>query len=52
MITHAETAATIRDWRTIALKPDAIACAVRFTIQWSEDVDVGEIVVRPTRSSH
>jgi NADP-dependent 3-hydroxy acid dehydrogenase YdfG len=40
MITHAETAAMMRDWRPIALEPDAIACAVRFAIQRPEDVDV------------
>jgi NADP-dependent 3-hydroxy acid dehydrogenase YdfG len=51
-ITDPATAAMMREWRAIALKPDAIARAVRFAIEQPEDVDVSEIVVRPTRSSH
>ena len=34
----------------IALTPDAIGRAVRFAIEQPEDVDVNEIVVRPTRT--
>lgn len=49
-ITDPATAAMMRDWRAIALTPDAIARAVRFAIEQPEDVDVSEIVVRPTRS--
>jgi NADP-dependent 3-hydroxy acid dehydrogenase YdfG len=49
-ITDPATAAMMREWRAIALKPDAIARAVRFAIEQPEDVDVSEIVVRPTRS--
>ena len=47
-----ELAAAMRDYRTIALTPDAIARAVRFAIEQPEDVDVNEIVVRPTRSAN
>jgi NADP-dependent 3-hydroxy acid dehydrogenase YdfG len=42
----------MRTWRSIALKPDAIARAVRYAIEQPDDVDVNEIVVRPTKASH
>jgi NADP-dependent 3-hydroxy acid dehydrogenase YdfG len=32
----------------IAIAPDAIARAIAFAIQQPNDVDVGDIVVRPT----
>lgn len=32
----------------IAISPDAIARAIAFAIEQPEDVDVGDIVVRPT----
>jgi len=32
----------------IALKPEAIARAMAFAIEQPDDVDVGDIVVRPT----
>lgn len=51
-ITDPGTAAAIRDYRAVALSPDAIARAVRFAIEQPDDVDVNEIVVRPTRSAH
>jgi NADP-dependent 3-hydroxy acid dehydrogenase YdfG len=51
-ITDPGTAAAMREWRAIALKPDAIARAVRFAIEQPDDVDVNEIVVRPTRAAH
>ncbi|MBB4569116.1 SDR family oxidoreductase [Rhizobium leucaenae] len=41
-------AGAMKTYRAIALKPDAIARAVRFAIEQPEDVDVNEIVVRPT----
>jgi NADP-dependent 3-hydroxy acid dehydrogenase YdfG len=40
----------MKGYRAIALNPDAIARAVRFALEQPEDVDVNEIVVRPTRS--
>lgn len=49
-ITDPATAAMMQEWRAVALRPDAIARAVRFAIEQPEDVDVSEIVVRPTRS--
>ncbi len=58
-VVESELADTITDpiavegmkvYRAIALKPDAIARAVRFALEQPEDVDVNEIVVRPTRT--
>jgi NADP-dependent 3-hydroxy acid dehydrogenase YdfG len=49
-ITDAVAAEAMKTYRAIALKPDAIARAVRFAIEQPEDVDVNEIVVRPTRA--
>lgn len=51
-ITDASAAALMSDYRAIALQPAAIGRAVRFAIEQPEDVDVSEIVVRPTRSPH
>ncbi|WJH40789.1 SDR family oxidoreductase [Aliirhizobium terrae] len=59
-VVESELASTITDptaieamktYRAIALTPDAIARAVRFAIEQPEDVDVNEIVVRPTRAA-
>lgn len=56
-VVESELASTITDpvaaeamarYRAIALKPDAIARAVRYAIEQPDDVDVNEIVVRPT----
>ncbi|WP_132537004.1 SDR family oxidoreductase [Rhizobium sp. PP-F2F-G48] len=58
-VVESELAATITDpvavdamkaYRAIALTPDAIGRAVRFAIEQPDDVDINEIVVRPTRS--
>lgn len=46
-ITDPETAAYIHEARRIALKPDAIAQAVRYAIEQPAGVAVNEIVVRP-----
>ncbi len=51
-ITDPGAAEAMRTYRAIALKPEAIARAVRFVIEQPEDVDVNEIVVRPTRAAH
>lgn len=40
-----------RTYRSIALKPDAIARAVRYANEQPEDVDVSDIVVRPTAAA-
>ncbi len=47
-ITDPDTAKAIAIYRQIALQPDAIARAVRFAIEQPADVDVNEIVIRPT----
>lgn len=47
-ITHAETAALIDDYRKTAIPAEAIARAVRFAIEQPADIDVNEVVVRPT----
>lgn len=51
-ITDTVAAAGMKAYRAIALQPDAIGRAVRFAIEQPEDVDVNEIVVRPTRTPH
>lgn len=50
-ITDPVAIAAMKTYRAIALKPDAIARAVRFAIEQPDDVDVNEIVVRPTAST-
>lgn len=49
-ITDPEAAAAMKAFRAVALTPDAIGRAVRYAIEQPADVDVGEIVVRPTAS--
>jgi NADP-dependent 3-hydroxy acid dehydrogenase YdfG len=51
-ITDPTAAALMDDYRAIALQPAAIGRAVRFAIEQPDDVDVSEIVVRPTRSPY
>ena len=51
-ITDPDAAALMDDYRSIALQPAAIGRAVRFAIEQPDDVDVSEIVVRPTRSPY
>ncbi|MFN7102000.1 MAG: SDR family oxidoreductase [Pseudorhizobium sp.] len=46
------TAEAMQAYRAIALQPDAIGRAVRFAIEQPADVDINEIVVRPTRSAN
>jgi NADP-dependent 3-hydroxy acid dehydrogenase YdfG len=38
------------EYRRIAIKPDAIARAIAFAIEQPAEVDVSEIIVRPTAS--
>src|SRR5690606_32962089 len=42
----------MREFRRIALSPDAVARAVSYAIEQPADVDVSEIVVRPTASPY
>jgi NADP-dependent 3-hydroxy acid dehydrogenase YdfG len=47
-ITDPSTQAAMVDYRKIALSPDAIARAMAYAIEQPADVDVNEIIVRPT----
>ena len=47
-ITDPAAAEAMKLYRAIALRPDAIARAVRYAIDEPDDVDVNEIVIRPT----
>jgi len=51
-ITDPTAAQAMQQYRAIALQPDAIGRAVRYAIEQPEEVDVNEIVVRPTRTQH
>lgn len=44
--------AAMRAFRRIALPPDAIARAIAYAIAQPDDVDVSELIVRPTASPH
>jgi NADP-dependent 3-hydroxy acid dehydrogenase YdfG len=50
-ITHPESQAAMVEFRKIALHPDAIARAIAYAIEQPADVDVSEIIVRPTASA-
>lgn len=49
-ITDPTAAEAMQYYRAIALQPDAIGRAVRYAIEQPEEVDVNEIIVRPTRT--
>jgi NADP-dependent 3-hydroxy acid dehydrogenase YdfG len=42
----------MKEFRRIAIPPEAIARAIAFAIEQPEDVDVNEIIVRPTASAY
>ncbi|MFZ2870114.1 SDR family oxidoreductase [Zavarzinia sp.] len=51
-ITHEATREMIENYRaTAALTADAIARAIAYAVEQPEDVDVNEIIVRPTRAT-
>lgn len=50
-ITDPAAAEAMKSYRAIALTPDAIGRAVRFALEQPADVDVSEIVIRPTASA-
>ena len=50
-ITDTQTAGHLEQWRQRALTPDAIARAIRFAVEQPGDVDVNEIIVRPTAAN-
>jgi len=43
---------TMREFRKVAIKPEAIARAIGFAIEQPADVDVSELIVRPTASPY
>jgi NADP-dependent 3-hydroxy acid dehydrogenase YdfG len=49
-ISDAATAEVIQNYRRVAIAPDAVARAIAFAIAQPRDVDVSEIIVRPTAS--
>jgi NADP-dependent 3-hydroxy acid dehydrogenase YdfG len=50
-ITDPVAAEAMKIYRAIALQPDAIGRALRFAIEQPDDVDVNEIVIRPTATT-
>ena len=50
-ITDAATKGQLQQWRKTSLAPEAIARAVLYAIAQPADVDVNEIIVRPTASA-
>jgi len=44
--------AAMREFRKVAIKPEAIARAIGFAIDQPADVDVSELIVRPTASPY
>ncbi|MNK31041.1 putative oxidoreductase [compost metagenome] len=51
-ITDPTAAQAMQEFRRVALRPDAIARAIAYAIEQPDDVDVSELVVRPTASPH
>ena len=51
-ITHEGMQAGMREFRKIAIPPEAIGRAIAFSIEQPDDVDVNEIIVRPTASPY
>jgi NADP-dependent 3-hydroxy acid dehydrogenase YdfG len=41
----------MRDFRKIAISADAVAAAIAYAIEQPQEVDVSEIIVRPTASA-
>ncbi|HTV01950.1 MAG TPA: SDR family oxidoreductase [Luteitalea sp.] len=50
-ITDPSTQKFMDDFRRISIPPEAIARAIAFAIEQPDDVDVSELIVRPTASS-
>lgn len=51
-ITHEGMQAGMREFRKVAIAPDAIGRAIAYSIEQPDDVDVNEIIVRPTASPY
>lgn len=50
-ITDDSAKGALKEFRKIALAPDAIATAVLYAVSQPDDVDVNEVIVRPTASA-
>ncbi len=48
-ISHDETAKNVNQLYSVAIDSDAIARAITFAIEQPEDVDVNEMIIRPTK---
>ncbi|MEC4985238.1 MAG: SDR family oxidoreductase [Oscillatoria sp. PMC 1068.18] len=48
-ISDEETAKQVEELYSVAIDPDAIARAITFAIEQPEDVDVNEMIIRPTQ---
>ncbi|AEI82064.1 short-chain dehydrogenase/reductase SDR (plasmid) [Cupriavidus necator N-1] len=51
-ITDDNARAAMQTFRRIAIKPEAIARAIAYAVEQLADVDVSEIIVRPTASPY
>jgi NADP-dependent 3-hydroxy acid dehydrogenase YdfG len=51
-ITDATAAQGMKEFRRITIPADAIARAIAYSIEQPDDVDVSEIIVRPTASPY
>ena len=51
-ISHADTAKVMEDFRSVAIPAEAVARAIAYAIEQPDDVDVSEIIVRPTASPY
>lgn len=51
-ISDADARARMRDFRSVAIPADAIARAIAYAVEQPDDVDVNEIIVRPTASPY
>ena len=48
-ISHEETAKNVKKMYSIAIDSDAIARAIAYVIEQPGDVDVNEMIIRPTK---
>ncbi len=51
-ISDSEAREAMKEFRKVAISGDAVARAILFAIEQPDDVDVSEIIVRPTASPH
>ena len=50
-ITDDTTKEALVEWRKTSLTPDAIARAIAYAVEQPDDVDINEVIVRPTASA-